>query len=57
MINAPGRALLGVDGTVLGQPAATILRNIPELADMVTKCIQSGKVYRREVIEVVTQPG
>ena len=57
VINAPGRALLGVDGTVLGQPAATILRNIPELADMVTQCIQSGKVYRREVIEVVTQPG
>ena len=57
VINAPGRALLGVDGKVLGQPAATILRNIPELADMVTKCIQSGKVYRREVIEVVTPTG
>ena len=57
VINAPGRALLGVDGKALGQPAATILRNIPELADMVTKCIQSGKVYRREVIEVVTPTG
>jgi signal transduction histidine kinase len=57
VINAPGRALLGVDGKVLGQPAATILRNIPELADMVTKCIQSGKVYRREVIEVVSPTG
>jgi signal transduction histidine kinase len=57
VINAPGRALLGVDGKALGQPAATILRNIPELADMVTKCIQSGKVYRREVIEVITPSG
>lgn len=57
VINAPGRALLGVDGKALGQPAATILRNIPELADMVNKCIQSGKVYRREVIDVVTPSG
>lgn len=57
VINAPGRALLGVDGKALGQPAATLLRNIPELSEMVTKCIQSGKVYRREVIEVVTPTG
>lgn len=51
VINAPGRALLGVDGKALGQPADVLLRNIPELSEMVTKCIQSGKVYRREVIE------
>ena len=56
VINAPGRALLGVDGKALGQPAETILRKIPELADMVAKCIQSGKVYRREIIEVAA-PG
>ena len=57
VINVPGRALLGVDGKALGQPAGMLLRNIPELSDMVTKCIQSGKVYRREVIEVVTPTG
>ena len=57
VINAPGRALLGVDGKALGQPAENILRNIPELSEMVTKCIQSGKVYRREVIEVLTPTG
>lgn len=57
VINAPGRALLGVDGKALGQPASSILKNIPELSDMVTKCIESGKVYRREVIEVVTPGG
>ncbi|HKR58841.1 MAG TPA: ATP-binding protein [Pyrinomonadaceae bacterium] len=57
VINAPGRALLGVDGKALGQPADSILRNIPELSEMVTKCIQSGKVYRREVIEVMTPSG
>lgn len=57
VINAPGRALLGVDGKALGQPAETILRNIPELSEMVAKCIESGKVYRREVIHVVTPNG
>jgi signal transduction histidine kinase len=57
VINAPGRALLGVDGKALGQPAQSILRNIPELSEMVSKCIQSGKVYRREVIEVLTPTG
>lgn len=54
VINAPGRALLGVDGKALGQPAASILRNIPELSEMVKQCLQTGKVYRREVMEVVT---
>jgi nitrogen fixation/metabolism regulation signal transduction histidine kinase len=57
VINAPGRALLGVDGQALGQPAATILRNIPELSEMVAQCIASGKVYRREIIAVITAAG
>ena len=54
VINAPGRALLGIDGGVLGQPVAEILHNIPQLAQMVRDCLQSGKVYRREEIETMT---
>lgn len=54
VINAPGRALLEVDGGALGQPAATILRKIPQLAEMVQQCLQTGKLYRREEIETVT---
>src|ERR1700704_5530901 len=53
-INAPGRALLEVDGGALGQPAATILHKIPQLAEMVEQCLQTGKLYRREEIETVT---
>ena len=54
VINAPGRALLGVDGGALGQPVGEILHNIPQLAQMVEDCLQSGKVYRREEIETMT---
>ena len=52
VINARGRALLGVDGKAIGLPADSLLRNIPELAEMVAQCLETGKVYRREVMEV-----
>jgi nitrogen fixation/metabolism regulation signal transduction histidine kinase len=54
VINAPGRALLGIDGRALGQPVREILHNIPQLAQMVNDCLQSGNVYRREEIETIT---
>jgi nitrogen fixation/metabolism regulation signal transduction histidine kinase len=54
VINAPGRALLDLDGTTLGQPVASILQNIPQLAEMVEQCLQSGQIYRREEIETLT---
>src|SRR6266849_6241234 len=54
VINAPGRALLEVDGGVLGQPVGTLLQNLPQLAQMVQQCLQTGRLYRREEIEVVT---
>ena len=54
VINAPGRTLLGIDGGALGQPVGEILHNIPQLAQMVVDCLQSGKVYRREEIESIT---
>jgi signal transduction histidine kinase len=54
VINAPGRALLGIDGGALGQPVGELLHNIPQLAQMVDDCLQSGTVYRREEIEILT---
>jgi two-component system sensor histidine kinase AtoS len=54
VINEPGRALLEVDGGALGQPAGTLLQNLPQLAEMVQQCLQKGTLYRREEIEVVT---
>ena len=57
VINAPGRALLEFDGKALGQPAASLLRNIPQLAQMVEECLQTGKLYRREIIQTVASNG
>lgn len=57
VINAPGRELLEVDGKALGQPVASLLRNLPDLAKMVEECLQTGKLYRREVIQTVTSHG
>jgi signal transduction histidine kinase len=54
VINAPGRTLLGVDGSALGQPVGTILQQIPQLAEMVAECLRNGSVFRREEIETVT---
>jgi len=54
VINGPGRALLEVDGTALGQPVAAILHRIPQLAEMVEQCLETGKLYRREEIETLT---
>ena len=51
LINAPGRALLRIDGDALGQPVEAILKGLPELAAMVEDCLQSGMIYRREEIE------
>ncbi|MGH9969994.1 MAG: sensor histidine kinase [Pyrinomonadaceae bacterium] len=57
VINAPGRALLDFDGKALGQPVTTLLRNLPQLAQMVEECLQTGKLYRREVIQTITSNG
>ncbi|HKO62803.1 MAG TPA: ATP-binding protein [Pyrinomonadaceae bacterium] len=52
VINAPGRALLDVDGAEVGQKAQDVLRNIPPLAHMVAGCLETGRIYRREEIEM-----
>lgn len=57
VINAPGHVLLGADGEVLGQPVDEILHNIPQLAAMVTDCLRTGMVYRREEIESTNSEG
>lgn len=54
VINAPGRLLLEVNGAEVGQPVRTVLRSIPQLAEMVEGCLQSGRIYRREELETQT---
>lgn len=57
VVNAPGRALLEMDGTALGEPVASLLANIPQLAELVEECLKTGKLYRREVIQVASSSG
>lgn len=54
VINAPGRALLEVDGAALGQSVATLLQHLPQLAQMVQQCLETGRLFRREEIEVIS---
>ncbi len=54
VINIPGRALLELDGSALGQPVGSVLKHIPQLAQMVESCLSSGIVFSREEIETVT---
>ena len=53
-MNGPGRLLLQDESADLGQPFGDVLKNIPELAEMVEQCLQSGKLYRREELEALT---
>src|SRR5437773_7800141 len=57
VINAPGRALLEVDGEGVGERWEDLLRNLPQLAEMVETCLQTGSVFRREEIQPTSQSG
>src|SRR5215204_5144855 len=46
-INTPGRTLLEVDGTALGETYEQLLGAHAELASMIGDCLKNGTVYRR----------
>jgi nitrogen fixation/metabolism regulation signal transduction histidine kinase len=56
-INTPGRELLEVNGTALGESYKQLLGAHDELAKMVGDCLQTGTVYRRTEIEAVGENG
>lgn len=57
VVNAPGRALLEVDGTVLGESYEQLLAGHAELASMIGDCLQTGTLYRRSEIEAMSSSG
>ncbi len=57
VINSPGCKLLAVDGNALGQPVSSLLRNLPQLRDMVEECLKTGRLFRREEIETTAEAG
>src|SRR3712207_8555525 len=48
VVNAPARALLGLEGGVEGEEYGRLLARAPELAGMVGRCLQTGELYRRD---------
>jgi nitrogen fixation/metabolism regulation signal transduction histidine kinase len=56
-INEPGRVLLEVNGTALGESYKQLLGAHDELAKMVGDCLKTGTVYRRTEIEAVSADG
>jgi signal transduction histidine kinase len=57
VVNAPARALIEADGEAEGQPLRRLLRNTPELAEMVEHCLQTGNLYRREEVSATASNG
>ena len=50
VVNAPARALVEANGDAEGQTVRELLRAVPDLAEMVERCLQTGEVYRREEV-------
>jgi len=56
-INSPGRALLEVNGSAMGESYKQLLGSHEELAKMVGDCLQTGTIYRRTELETVSVDG
>src|ERR1051325_5373364 len=56
-INAPGRALLEVNGSALGESYQQLFSAHEQLAEMVGDCLQQGTIYRRTEIQTVRPDG
>jgi signal transduction histidine kinase len=56
-INTPGRALLEVNGTALGESYKQLFGAHEELAKMIEDCLQVGTLYRRTELEAISANG
>jgi len=57
VVNAPARLILETNNETLGQNVSDFLRNAPELAEMVMRCLATGEVYRREEVNATGKAG
>jgi signal transduction histidine kinase len=57
LTNGPARDLLANGLDASGAHVRTIFASIPALADLVAACLHSGRVFRREEIEVINGSG
>jgi nitrogen fixation/metabolism regulation signal transduction histidine kinase len=57
VVNAPARALLGLEGPSVGEDFRAMLSRSPELTEFVARCLETGELYRREEVSAVTLDG
>ncbi len=57
VINGPGRTLLEITVSETGHPARTLLAKLPQLAELVERCLQTGALFRREEIQTLPTNG
>jgi len=57
VVNAPARAIVGVDGEAEGEHVTALLKRAPALVEMVERCLRTGNVYRREEIVATNSAG
>jgi len=57
LTNGPARDLLANELDASGAHVRKIFASIPGLADLVEACLESGRVFRREEIEVISGSG
>ena len=57
VVNAPARALLGLEGASVGEDFRALLSRSPELTEFVRQCLETGELYRREEVAAVAQDG
>lgn len=54
--NAPAQALFDNQTKLEGEHFQTIFREVPALAELVSSCLSTGHIFRREEIETNTSP-
>jgi signal transduction histidine kinase len=57
VVNAPARALVEAEGLPEGRSVRELLAGVPDLAEMVERCLQTGEVYRREEVTATNSSG
>lgn len=57
VVNAPARALIEAYDEATGRHVRTVLRHVPDLAEMVERCLSTGELYRREEVLASTAEG
>ena len=57
LINGPGQMLLELDPNAVGRNIDTLLEKLPALTQTIQQCLETGKLFPREEIEMTTSDG